>query len=143
MTLVYNLFIGPPNPPINVAVNAIGTTSFSLSWTAGFDNGFNQTVVIQLSTNGQTWSNKTMIIGDSGSSNKKHTETLNNLDHSTLHYVRLFSYNREGNSNYSEVVNFTTHVEEGTYHLILETIQALDKYNMKINMYLVYLIVHT
>jgi len=115
-------------------VNGIGITSFSLSWTTGFDNGFNQTVVIQLSTNGQTWSNKTTIIGDSGSSNKKHTETLNNLDHSTLHYVRLFSYNREGNSNYSEVVNFTTHVEEGTYHLILETIQALDKYNMKINM---------
>ena len=96
-----------------MAANDIGITSARISWTAGFDNGFNQTFVIQLSTNKQTWSNKTLIIGESDSNNKKHTETLHELDHSTLHYVRLFSYNIDGNSHYSEVVNFTTNVETG------------------------------
>lgn len=107
------IFIGPPDTPTNIYLNDITTTAVTVSWTAGFDYGLDQTFVVQLSSNAMTWKNKTEVVKRKDASYQKFSEDLKSLHSSTLYFIRLYSYNTEGSSDFTTVFNFTTDADEG------------------------------
>lgn len=105
----YGLIIsGPPSPPYDIHVDNIQHTTVSLSWKRGFHGGFEQTFVIQLSKDKFNWSNITSVNGMLSTSKDPISKTLDGLDDSTTYFVRMFAYNIEGNSTYTDYLNYTT-----------------------------------
>lgn len=110
------IFKGPPQPPYGIFVAQVFASDVQVSWTAGFDGGFDQTFVIQLSKTSKNWENVAHFFAGINSNLQLFTSTVQGLDHSSLYFLRMFAYNEKGASNYSEVLNFTTRAREGNYY---------------------------
>ena len=99
---------GPPSLPYNVTVDNIQQTTARVSWQQGYHGGFDQTFLLQLSTDKVHWENVETVFGGKDESEDRMHQVLNDLRHSTTYYVRIYSFNREGNSPFSQYQNFTT-----------------------------------
>jgi len=97
-----------PSPPVLVAIHNIGPQSATISWSAGFHGGSDQTVYYEISTDITTW--RTFSIRTIGLSETKMIQNtaVNNLIETTLYYIRLYSTNRRGRSEMTDTSNFTT-----------------------------------
>ncbi|KAA3660891.1 MAG: T9SS C-terminal target domain-containing protein [Calditrichaeota bacterium] len=87
-----------PAAPDNLTGSAISSTAIDLSWSDNSDNetGFK----VQKSTDGSTWS-EIATVTDSNYS-------WTGANQSTTYTFRIYAYNENGNSNYSNTVNITT-----------------------------------
>ncbi|XP_053389575.1 hemicentin-2-like isoform X2 [Mercenaria mercenaria] len=100
--------ISPPSGAFDITINNIQQNTVRVSWKPGFHGGFAQTFLIQLSTDRTQWRNEETIYGGTDESEEPMYEVLHNLQESTTYYVRMYAFNSEGNSPFSEVHNFTT-----------------------------------
>ncbi|XP_053390451.1 neural cell adhesion molecule 2-like [Mercenaria mercenaria] len=98
----------PPSGAFDIKVDNILQNTARVSWIPGFHGGFAQTFLIQLSTDRKNWRNEETIFGGTDESGEPMYEVLNNLQESTTYYVRMYAFNSEGNSPFSEIHNFTT-----------------------------------
>ncbi|XP_053372613.1 hemicentin-1-like isoform X1 [Mercenaria mercenaria] len=99
---------GPPSDPFDIKVDNIQQNTARVSWIPGFHGGFAQTFLIQLSTDRKHWRNEETVYGGTDESEEPMYKVLINLQESTIYYVRMYAFNSEGNSPFSEIHNFTT-----------------------------------
>ncbi|XP_052258676.1 sushi, von Willebrand factor type A, EGF and pentraxin domain-containing protein 1-like [Dreissena polymorpha] len=105
LTIIVN---GPPQAPHHVQVLNVNSNSAEVSWLPGFHGGYPQTFVIQTSTDRVNWRNASLIDGEMHSDESPFNKTLSGLETETLYWIRLFSFNIEGKSDYSVANNVTT-----------------------------------
>ncbi|KAH3768760.1 hypothetical protein DPMN_169977 [Dreissena polymorpha] len=98
----------PPQAPHTVQVLNEKYNSAGVSWLPGFYGGYPQTFVIQTSTDAVHWKNVSLIDGGTYSNEVAFNETLSGLEPETLYWIRLFSFNKQGTSDYSIANNVTT-----------------------------------
>ncbi|XP_053391382.1 hemicentin-2-like, partial [Mercenaria mercenaria] len=98
---------GPPSMPNNLTVDSIQYNKAHLSWIRGYHGGLAQTFVIQLSTDLNIWNNIT-VYGGLNKSLEPISEVLPGLHDSTTYYIRMFAFNNEGSSPFTEILNYTT-----------------------------------
>ncbi|XP_053389842.1 protein turtle-like [Mercenaria mercenaria] len=98
---------GPPIKPYNVTLESIQYNTAHLSWIRGYHGGLAQTFVIQLSADLNIWRNIT-VNGGINESLEPISEVLRDLRDSTTYFVRMYAFNNEGSSPFTEFLNFTT-----------------------------------
>ena len=108
MALCAYMISGSPQAPHSVQVLNEKYNSAEVSWLPGFHGGYPQTFVIQTSTDAVHWKNVSLIDGGTYSNEVAFNETLSGLEPETLYWIRLFSFNKQGTSDYSIANNVTT-----------------------------------
>ncbi|XP_053391074.1 hemicentin-1-like, partial [Mercenaria mercenaria] len=106
---------GLPSKPYDVRVDMIQYDKARLSWIRGYNGGFAQTFVIQLSTDQSNWRNVS-VYGGNDESHEPVSHVLCCLHDSTTYYVRMYAFNTEGNSSFTENLNYTTPSEKACSH---------------------------
>jgi len=99
-----------PSPPVLVEIKNIGPHSATLLWSEGFHGGSDQTVYYEISSDNTytTWTPVRMdTIGISETISIRNT-TVNNLMAETIYSIRLYSTNRLGRSEMTDISTFTT-----------------------------------
>lgn len=94
--------------PSNLSVDEIKYKAVRLSWLRGYHGGFAQTFVVQVSTDLKKWRNVSSIFDGKNENAKPVSTTLTNLQDSTTYFLRVYAYNDEGKSSYTDYVNFST-----------------------------------
>ncbi|XP_052803071.1 uncharacterized protein LOC128233436 isoform X2 [Mya arenaria] len=110
---------GPPTIPTQFTVSKITQNAIETSWFAEFNGGFRQTFVIQISIDEHHWSNASIRIEDIDTLSKIYRHTINNLDHSTKYFLRLYAFNELGTSGFTSALQATT--------IDTQEMQALDQ----------------
>ncbi|XP_060563629.1 contactin-1-like [Ruditapes philippinarum] len=100
---------GPPGVSKNITVDNIQQTTARVLWQQGYHGGFPQTFLIQLSTDRVQWENVETVYGGTDESEDLKQKVLTDLSHSTTYFIRIYAFNRAGNSPFSQYQNFTTH----------------------------------
>ena len=98
--------------PTNVTVDEIQFNSACILWVAGYHGGASQTFVIQTSSDLVTWRNKS-VNGGLTESTVPIPNTLSGLSASTLYHLKMYAYNKEGSSQFTEILNFYTSADIG------------------------------
>ncbi|XP_053372823.1 uncharacterized protein LOC123559495 [Mercenaria mercenaria] len=100
--------IEPPAVPYDLKTEHIQSTSVRISWKQRFDSEFPQTFVIQMSADNIIWFNATTVYVDTEEHEGKFSTGLENLQESTIYFVRMYAYNKGGKSSFTKSFNFTT-----------------------------------
>ncbi|XP_060564839.1 hemicentin-2-like, partial [Ruditapes philippinarum] len=98
---------GPPTLPFNLTIDNVNFNEARLSWRRGYHGGFPQTFVIKLSTDQKSWKDVEVFDGKT-ESDEMISKRLSGLSPSTTYFVRMYSFNREGNSTATSSLNYTT-----------------------------------
>ncbi|CAC5368728.1 unnamed protein product [Mytilus coruscus] len=94
-----------PLSPYNLTL-ATASTRIFVSWNRNFDGGYQQEFYIELFTKYMVQLTKYGPLADT--MQRKQSFTLNSMKAGTTYYVRMFSKNKIGHSNFTEVVEVTT-----------------------------------
>ena len=117
LKIVY--FSGPPSTPVEPEIVRYNEHRVTVSWIRGFHGGYDQTFVIQYSTDYILWQDGTTKNGGLSRSTGRINATVEGLDAATHYYIRIYSYNIRGSSGYSGIVNVTTLENEGIKSLCI------------------------
>ncbi|XP_052803762.1 contactin-1-like [Mya arenaria] len=99
---------GPPETPWTFTIEEVMQHSIDISWFGNFNGGFKQTFAIQTSMDGVDWSNATLLEEDVPNTNEQYHQTVDNLDHTTTYYLRMYAFNVLGESEHTSVMQATT-----------------------------------
>ena len=80
----------------------------TVSWARGFHGGYEQTFVIQYSTDNIVWEDGATKNGGLSRSTERINATIEGLDAATHYYIRMYSHSIKGSSDYTEIMNVTT-----------------------------------
>lgn len=89
----------PPGVPENIRIVILENNEVLISWRHGFNGGYKQTFVIQLSTDDKAWYNITFYLRHNDTSQECWT-ILNGLDLDKTYYIRIYSFNILGRSDF-------------------------------------------
>ncbi|KAK3579633.1 hypothetical protein CHS0354_028399 [Potamilus streckersoni] len=101
---------GPPQPPFDLRIVNLASTTVTLDWFIGY-NYFedSQIFAIQYSYQGLPFQSIAYTVYYSNQSLYHVNYTVSYLSPSTQYFFRVYSYNRYGNSDYSNTVQFVTY----------------------------------
>jgi hypothetical protein len=105
LRIEYFLFTGAPWRPENIQLDELQQTAIRISWIPGFNGGFSQTFVIQLSTDQINWFNGTTV---DENRLRRLSISITDLQESKKYFLRIIAYNVLGRSNFSDIYSFTT-----------------------------------
>ncbi|XP_052807033.1 hemicentin-1-like isoform X2 [Mya arenaria] len=99
---------GPPEIPRTLTIEKVMQHSIDISWFGNFNGGFKQTFAIQTSKDGVDWNNATLLEEDVLNRREQYHQTVDKLDHTTKYYLRMYAFNKLGESEHTNVLQATT-----------------------------------
>lgn len=94
--------------PSNLLVDEIKYKSVRLTWLRGYHGGLAQTFVVEVSTDLKKWQKVASMFDGKNENTQPISITLTYLQDSTRYFLRVYAYNDDGYSSYTDYVNLTT-----------------------------------
>ncbi|XP_052783304.1 uncharacterized protein LOC128219529 isoform X3 [Mya arenaria] len=99
---------GEPSPPHIISITYVTKSSALITWTRGFHGGFDQTVKVETSRDGTSWTPTLSLPQGTLEDTSPVNTTIDELLPASLYYLRMFSVNAGGESSKTRLFEFTT-----------------------------------
>ncbi|KAL3887429.1 hypothetical protein ACJMK2_027371 [Sinanodonta woodiana] len=99
--ILWLLIRGTPDKPFNFHPTNIQKKQLSLRWQAGYDEGYTQTFIVEISLDNITWNNVSQV--SAGNKDGWFTTIIEDLISGSEYYFRLYAYNINGRGDFADV----------------------------------------
>ncbi|KAL3887428.1 hypothetical protein ACJMK2_027370 [Sinanodonta woodiana] len=113
-----------PEKPSSFHATDIQETQLSLRWQAGYNGGYTQTFIVEISHNNITWNNASQVSAENRDG--WFTTVIEDLIPGSEYYLRLYAYNINGRGDLADVQLAIRTLKETMFSSLLDFIPSVE-----------------